>query len=105
MSDQQNESSGPTEDDLEVGPNDLMVIVQKGADYVPSERLEKALEELSEALQSEETAEVAGYGFEPQMSLKGGLAPGQDALALGCIRVGCLRGGGGGTSSGCTGDG
>lgn len=89
----------------EVGPNDLMIVVQKGTAYQPSERMAAALSELAEALAAEETAEVAGYAFEPAMSFDSGFASSEELSAIGCVRIGCLRGGGGGTSSGCTGEG
>jgi hypothetical protein len=91
------------EDDLEVdiGPNDMVVIVQKGVEYEPSEGVTAALEQLAQALAAEETSEVAAYSFSGGMALEAGFS-GPEPTAIGCIRIGCLRGGGGGTTMGCT---
>ena len=83
----------------ELGPTDMVVIVQKGAEFEASERVESALAELADALAAEESDDVSGFSFEPSMALDSGFAGGVEPLGIGCVRVGCLRGGGGGTNN------
>jgi hypothetical protein len=73
--------------DVTVGPNDLLVVIQKGEDFTPSERVAAALEELALALAESETAEVAGFSFGTGMALDSGFISGPDPMAIGCLRI------------------